>query len=605
MKKGLVTQDYSLKDTLRYVNATGSPFAAGAKPASVAIADVNDDGKLDLVSANYGDNSLSVLLGTGTGGFDTANNFTVGAGPRSVAIADINHDGKLDLVSANYYSNDLSVLLGYGNGRFILVANFLTGAEPISVAIADVNNDGKLDLVSANSLTHDFSILLGTGTGKFNLEANVMTGISPASVAIADVNDDGKLDLVSANFLGNDLSVLLGTGTGNFSAAINYPVGFEPKSVAIADVNDDGKLDLVSANSGGGLSVLLGTGSGSFDTANNFAVDIPSSVAIADVNNDGKLDLVSANFGNDFSVLLGKGNGTFGSATNFRAGLTPCSVALGDVNNDGKLDMVSANWNSNNLSVLLNESVFTNSNLIEEGHSNVTSNVKTPVNSMTIVDENDPGNATTESDDKYSATNTFLASGFSAHSIKLANLPAIGNEKTTEQEQLIAKNIAAYQETVPVASNLALGFTLGKLASDAFAAGKRWWNGKKEALDTVRISEQEQKQTLAAFELLKGQIEKLLVRGDLEKWHRYSLEDLMDEINEANIKQLTLGQVEEWQTELVGIESGYKEAVKETTKTGSRDSKGQGSFFKPQQQHIIPEQQAALAQPKVQQRIVA
>ena len=106
--------------------ATGSPFAAGTSPRSLAIADINRDGKLDLVIANFTSNNVSILLGNGAGGFSPAagSPFTAGTGPTSVTIADFNGNGKLDVAVANSSSNDVTLLLGDGTGGFSPAAGF-------------------------------------------------------------------------------------------------------------------------------------------------------------------------------------------------------------------------------------------------------------------------------------------------------------------------------------------------------------------------------------------------------------------------------------------------------------------------------------------------
>src|ERR1700680_2977074 len=93
-------------------------FATGSNPRSVAVADVNIDGKLDLIVANSVSNTVGVLLGNGNGTFQTQQTFTVGTTPFSVAVADVNADGKLDLITANNGGNNVTVLLGNGNGTF-------------------------------------------------------------------------------------------------------------------------------------------------------------------------------------------------------------------------------------------------------------------------------------------------------------------------------------------------------------------------------------------------------------------------------------------------------------------------------------------------------
>jgi VCBS repeat protein/HYR domain-containing protein/FG-GAP repeat protein len=342
-------------------------FATGDTPFSVAMGDFNGDGKLDLAVANVASDTVSILLGTGTGSFGAKTDFGTGNGPFSVAVGDFNGDGKLDLAVANVNGFSVSILLGTGTGSFGARTDFGTGDEPRSVAVADFNGDGKLDLAVANfdeNLGDDtVSILLGTGTGSFGAKTDFGTGNGPFSVAVGDFNGDGNLDLAVANGNSGTVSILLGTGTGSFGAKTDFGAGEVPNSVAVGDFNGDGRLDLAVANQFSlTVSILLGTGTGSFGAKTDFATDpFPNSVVVGDFNGDGKLDLAVANGCNvlfcppsTVSLLLGTGTGSFGAKTNFDTGENPRTAAVGDFNGDGKLDLAVANGNSDTVSILLN-----------------------------------------------------------------------------------------------------------------------------------------------------------------------------------------------------------------------------------------------------------
>jgi glucose/arabinose dehydrogenase len=344
-----------------------APYAVGTNPHGVVAADVNADGKRDLVVANAGGNSVSVLLGNGNGTFGAASTFATGTRPKSAAVADLNGDGKPDLVSANQNANSVSVLLGNGDGTFQPKVDYGTCSKAHEVAVGDVSGDGRRDLAVACWDGSVIDVLLGNGDGTFAAATSYGAGSAPHSIVIEDFNADGKGDLAVANHSSNNVSVLLGNGDGTFQATANYTVGSRPHSVRAGDLNGDGRLDLVTANDGSdNVSVLLGNGDGTFQAATYYAAGkVPKSVAIADLDGDGKQDVVTANTagngdgvtgnpdGDNVSVLLGTGSGALGVETKYTVGLTPFSVFVADLNGDGKPDLTTANWDANTTAVLL------------------------------------------------------------------------------------------------------------------------------------------------------------------------------------------------------------------------------------------------------------
>lgn len=370
--------------TISFAEAASSPFAVGTRPSSVALADFNGDGQLDVTVVNANDNTVAVFLGNGDGTFGAAPNspFTVNAGllstsvPISVTVGDFNGDGKADLAVTNVPFNPLSVigaitghlggavgiLRGNGDGSFQAASNFGTGGDvPVSVAVGDFNGDGKLDVAIANLNSGNVSVLLGNGGGSLAAAKNspMHVGTRPSSVAVADFDGDGKLDLAVAAADDNSVPILMGNGDGTFTPNVNSPValGARPASVALADLDGDGKLDLATADLlGSTVSVSLGDGTGTFPTVTDYGVGrYPTSAAVEDFNKDGKLDLaVADSLSHMVSILLGNGNGTFAAARSFAVDSNPQSVAAGDLNGDGEPDLVVANLDSNTVSVLLN-----------------------------------------------------------------------------------------------------------------------------------------------------------------------------------------------------------------------------------------------------------
>jgi hypothetical protein len=190
----------------------GAPTAweTGESTQSVVIADVNGDGRADLVAANFGSNTVSVLLGAGDGSFAQKSDFQTGACPFGLAVGDLDGDGRPDLAVANNCDGTVSVLLGSGGGRFGAKTDYETGPGAGSVAIADVNGDSVPDLAVANYRPRRYRCCAAPA-GAF-LDKGADAGNSPFPVVLGDVNGDGVADVVVANFWSSTASVLLGLG---------------------------------------------------------------------------------------------------------------------------------------------------------------------------------------------------------------------------------------------------------------------------------------------------------------------------------------------------------------------------------------------------------
>jgi hypothetical protein len=333
-------------------------YSTGTGPVSLAVGDINGDGKLDLVTANLG-GDLSVLLGNGDGTFGSATSVSLPDGggltqaPLSMAVGDLNGDGKLDLVvtgqtsySQQYgffgtygyygpyfrtvYQGYVNVLVGDGKGGFTAGdTQALNSTTPSSVQVGDLNGDGKPDVVTANQDLSSVGVLLGNGDGTLGTETDYNVSGSPTSVAVGDLNGDGKLDVVTAN--GASVSALLGNGDGTFQTAKQSSFGATVESLALADLNGDGNLDVVATNSSGGkVNALLGKGDGTFSPPVTATVGSdPLAVAAGDFNGDGKPDLAVANAGSaNVSVLLN--DGTWPAANAPTASVNSVSVTEGN-----------------------------------------------------------------------------------------------------------------------------------------------------------------------------------------------------------------------------------------------------------------------------------
>jgi hypothetical protein len=320
----------------------------GDEPQSVVAADLNGDGVLDLVTGNRGFQAdlggVSVLLGVPGGSFQPSHDYTAGNYPDSVAVADLNADGRPDVIAATE-QNGVGVLLGNGDGTLQAVKKYKSGVLSVDVAVGDFNADGRPDVATADAGGGTASVLLGNGDGTLGPAASYPVGTDPYAVAVADFDGDGRADLVATPFQNSAITFLRGNGDGTFQNAVSYAAGQAPADVAVADFDGDGRPDLAVANdltSGPGtVSILHNTG-GSFSPPVAVVVgQLPTFVTAADLNLDGRVDLIVGGY-LEVHVLRGVGNGTFQAASTVEAGLAPTAVAAADFNGDGRPDLAVA-----------------------------------------------------------------------------------------------------------------------------------------------------------------------------------------------------------------------------------------------------------------------
>ncbi len=363
----------------------GSPATTdGAK--FVVVADVDQDGRPDLVCANEQANTLSVFWQIAAGAFDPVAAVLGGSdatrGPRGLAVADLDHDGDFDVASANELSDTLSIFWQTAARSFdpaptLLVVGLNQGVVdgPVSVVAADVDLDGDLDLTSSNIWNDTLSVYWQTAAGVFDPKPAVLGGGPPyieSCVVVADVDGDRDLDLVSANESTGALRIWRQSSRGSVAPTPQIIAGLPtidgPLSLSVADVDQDGDLDIVSANRWSNtLTAYRQLGAGVFDPvpvlAGGYpAINAPCSTQAIDVDGDGDLDLVAADFEADqLTVFRQLSSGTFEQTPIVLGGEptinTPQCVEAADVDGDGGLDLVSANLDSHSLTVFWHSAI--------------------------------------------------------------------------------------------------------------------------------------------------------------------------------------------------------------------------------------------------------
>jgi hypothetical protein len=331
---------------------TGTQYAAGPQPAGVTAGDFNRDGAIDLAVSNHENfsgqgNTVSILMGNGDGTFQPPVAYAVYFQPGSVAVADFDRDGFLDVVAANYAGDlgSVSVLLGNGDGTFQPAIDSPAGYSPDEIVVADFNRDRHPDVAVENNKINDpaLSILLGRGDGTF--AAPVEYGLEgwPEGMAVEDFNRDGYIDLAVGQRAW--VSVFLGNGDGTLQPGVKQHVPPLQLSVAASDLNSDGHPDLVagSENERMILNIVPGNGDGSFQTTKVLRLNaVPIQLAAGDLDAGPHKDVIVAGFW-AVSVLFDLAMTSGATPVDYSAGDDVGDAIIADVDGDNDLDLIVLN----------------------------------------------------------------------------------------------------------------------------------------------------------------------------------------------------------------------------------------------------------------------
>ena len=375
-----------IADSINFKNRFN--LTSGSTPVGLCTGDLDGDGKPDLVIANNGPNNIYVyrnISNTGTlnaSSFNAPITYTTGSGPYYIKIADVDGDGKPEIIVANAVGGTISVFKNNstpGSVSFAGKVDFSAGNGSLDLAIADFDGDGKPDIVVVAQSGNQVNILRNksvqgviNGTS-FAGSISFNTGITPFRIFAGDLNGDGKPDIAVTNYTSNSISLLKNvastgiiTGT-SFANAISLPAGPNPTTIAGADIDNDGKTDLVVTNlNDSSISVFRNTNStpGTFSFAGRVAFrtdSMPEDLSISDINGDGKPDLVVGNYGaNTLSIFRNtavSGNidaSSLSARSALITGVHPSGLVACDMDSDGKPDIAVANGGSSSLSIFKN-----------------------------------------------------------------------------------------------------------------------------------------------------------------------------------------------------------------------------------------------------------
>ena len=353
---------------------TATPsVAVGEGSGHLVLADVNRDGKLDLIAQHLQQRMVTVQLGDGAGRFTPApgNPIRLGYMPGEAKVGDLNGDGIPDLGIIGGERDAVDILFGDGGGKFTpapgapFIASTAKDTPTTGLQLLDLNEDGKLDVLTTGNQRHSFATLFGNGRGGFTAGpvTSFPTGAGRYTFAFGDFDGDKHLDAAIANSGGGEFAepmrvvVLRGDGKGAFSKLSETNAPFGPRYLTPGDVNGDGRLDLVfvhGSNEHCGASVWLNQGGGKFVEGPSYDLGGAAyGVTVADVNQDKRNDLIVATV--DSVTVLLNGNGKFAPAPGspFRAGPGAYHLAAGDVNGDGKPDVAASSFEGKTVTMLL------------------------------------------------------------------------------------------------------------------------------------------------------------------------------------------------------------------------------------------------------------
>jgi len=319
-------------------------YNTGVSPADILAVDLNSDGFDDIAVVNNTDNNMITYVNNGDGSLDVFGIFTtVGNGPIALYAGDIVGDSSIDLITANIGDNTVSVLTGANNGTFSTQPAIPVDTSPIFMSASDFNNDGSQDIVSISNGESRVQIIPGQASGNLGFVTDV--GANPTKSLTGDLDGDGIMDKAVLNRNDNSMTLYKGADNGLFeSLAVPIALANDTRDAKLVDLNGDGILDIVIVFGVSGVRVYLGQGLGTFASPASYAASTqPESVEFGDFNDDGYLDVVVACSGiGKISFFPGAGDGTLGSRVDSDTGAQPVSLVAADLNFDGRVDVAVA-----------------------------------------------------------------------------------------------------------------------------------------------------------------------------------------------------------------------------------------------------------------------
>ncbi|HSQ01148.1 MAG TPA: FG-GAP-like repeat-containing protein [Candidatus Dormibacteraeota bacterium] len=327
----------------------------GMQPLRLALADLDGDGPLDIITADSGSDQLTLFRGDGLGAAALVGSTAVGQAPQAVAIRDMDGDTLLDAITANTTSGDLSLVPGRPGGVFGTARHFVSPLRPFAVGSGDFDGDGHLDLVSANAASFGSElVVLLARPGGFTAAESLLPGSTVRDLSPGDLTGDGLADLLVASANDGTIALLAARAGGGFESPRTIATGIDASFVRSADVDGDGRLDVLACDQEQpDLHVLLARPDGSFAAPQQSELPGPAiAIAIGDLDRDGLPDVVATGrSGLSVGVLFSNGDGTFTVAPTLPLSGEAAGVALGDFDGDGRLDIAAGNVRTGSITI--------------------------------------------------------------------------------------------------------------------------------------------------------------------------------------------------------------------------------------------------------------
>jgi hypothetical protein len=327
----------------------GISFQLPEQASALLVDDFDLDGRFDLAAVTK--NGVVILPGAPAGQFGASRRYAAGLTPISMVSGDLNNDHSLDLVVANIGSGTLSVLLNQGDGTFATLPEQRSGLSPRTLALADFNGDGALDAVTSDLVAERVYLHLGDGTGKLKEALPFQVGDNPHTLVAGDFDGDGVQDLVVAQSLG--VNRFRGLGNGSFEPPGLTEISSGARILSKGDINGDGKLDLALLTEAQRVLYLPNLGGGAFSVTEVDRIeaqgalrgDISAGLAVVDFDSNKLPDiLASAGQRGTSALFVSKslGDGRFRNEPPIQLDIAAAGLATKDLDQDGLIDLIAS-----------------------------------------------------------------------------------------------------------------------------------------------------------------------------------------------------------------------------------------------------------------------